>query len=334
MPGESEPKNDEKKPIEAPVETPVEAVEVSKSKESEILSRVLSKTGEDLIPWEKTKLPSMGIYYDGAIPNGEVEVRAWGIQTDKILATQRLAQTGQALDYVIKNCVRLPNEFDHMNLLIGDRVFLLYYLRGITYGNMYEFLVECSDENCPNVWTETYDLNLLSSTIMNPNPAIGDEPFQVTLPYMSKLASKEMDEKIDFWVGVRLLRGYDLAAIMQQRRIGRKIRPTARARARNRAKSIKSSAPSKQELDESVSENLRMVITEVLNDRNSSTIENLVSKMHAADTATVREFLRDNSPGIETSIEVECSECGNNMVMDLPITESFFRPTGPGGIGE
>jgi len=310
------------------------SAKTDKTKEQEILSRVLAKTSEDIIPWEKTVLPSLGVYYDGQIPNGEVEVRAWGINTDKILATQRLAQTGQALDYVIKNCVRLPNEFDHMNLLVGDRVFLLYYLRGITYGNMYEFLVECSNEDCTNVWTETYDLNLLASTIMRPNPELGSEPFKVTLPYMSKLASTEMGEKINFWVGVRLLRGYDLAAIMQQRRIGRKIRPTARARARSRAKAVKSSAPSKEELDQSVSENLRMVIVEALGDRGPATIENLVNKMHAADTATIREFLRDNSPGIETSIEVECGECGNNMTMDLPITESFFRPTGPGDSGE
>jgi hypothetical protein len=275
------------------------------------------------------------MYYAGAIPNGTIQVRAWGIQTDKILATSRLAQSGKALDYVIKSCVRLPEDFNHMNLLVGDRVFLLYYLRGITYGNQYEFLVECNNEQCENVWTEIYDLNELASTIISPNADLGDEPFKLTLPYLSKMASKEMGAPVDFWIKVRLLRGYDLAGIMQQRRVSRKLRPTARTRQRQQAnKAPQAGAMSQEELDETISENLRMVIVEVMGDKNAMKISKLVDNMHAADTATIREFLRDNSPGIETTIEVECSECSQSQTMDLPITESFFRPTGPGGSRE
>lgn len=301
---------------------------VDQGRDKNILDKILTKPAEELIPWEPCKLPSLGLYYGGIIPNGEVQVRAWGIHTDKILATTRLAQTGKALDYVIQNCVQLPDGFDHMNLLIGDRVFLLYYLRGITYGNMYEFLVECNNEKCSNVWTEEYDLNQLASTVVHPNPELGSEPFKVSLPYLSKVASAQMKEDIDFWVKIRLLRGYDLSAIMQQRRIGKKLRPTARARARTQKARPEGQPMTTDDLDESISENLRMVITEVMGDGDPNKIQQVVDTMHAADTATIREFLRNNSPGIEATIEVTCSECGNTMAMDLPITESFFRPTG------
>ena len=114
--------------------------EPKKEQKKNLLDEILSKPKGSLIPWEKVKLPSSGVYYDGQIPNGEIEVRGWGIQTDKILATARLAQTGQSINYIFMNCIRIPNEFDHMNLLVGDRMFLLYYLRGITYGNEYEHI--------------------------------------------------------------------------------------------------------------------------------------------------------------------------------------------------
>jgi len=317
---------EQEKPQEEPKEEP-QTSEPTEDQQSDqaVLDDILSKPSDSLIPWEKVTLPSGGVYYDGKIPNGEIEVRGWGIQTDKILATSRLAQSGQSLNHVYKNCIRLPDEFDHMNLLVGDRMFLLYYLRGITYGNEYEFLVECGDEDCGHAWPETYDMNLLAKTITGPNPDIGLEPFKVVLPYFSEYAKRE------FWVKIRLLRGYDLDAIIGQKRVSRKMRSGIRSRSKaTRTKSTMSA----DSLDKTIEDNLRMVIVEAMGDRERRKIDQLVSKMHAKDTATIREFLRDNTPGVDASIEVECPECSNVITMDLPITESFFRPSGPGGPGK
>lgn len=289
-----------------------------------LLDKIISRPTEDLIPWESVALPSCGVYYDGKIPNGIVEVKAWGIQTDKIMATTRLAQTGKSIDYVLKSCVRLPNDFDHMNLLVGDRTFLLYYLRGITYGNEYEFLIECSNEDCGNAWTEIYDLNDLASTIIKPKTELGPEPFKVVLPNFTKMVNSE------FCIHIRLLRGYDLSAMMSQKRMQKKLNPSARTRARTH----KAIVAKDESFDETVEENLRLVITDAMGDNDPDKIERLVERMHAVDTATIREFLRDNSPGIETSIKVTCPECNTQMTLDLPITESFFRPTQRKRIGE
>jgi len=295
-------------------------------KEASVLDEILSKPADSLIPWESATLPSQGVYYDGKIQGGAIEVRGWGIQTDKILATTRLAQSGQSINYVLENCVKLPNEFDHKALLVGDRTFLLYYLRGITYGNEYEFLIECTDEECGHVWTDSYDLNLLARTITGPNTEIGLEPFKVNLPYFSEIMDTEV------WVNVRLLRGYDLDAMTRRRRMERKLRPTARVRAKNRARGQKK--VSKEVIDQTIEDNLNLIIVDVMGDNNRRKIEQFVSKMHAKDTAVIREFLKNNSPGIDPSIEVTCPECDTVITMDLPITESFFRPTVPGGNGE
>jgi len=71
-------------------------------------------------------------------------------------------------------------------------------------------------------------------------------------------------------------------------------------------------------------------MVDAMGDKSPDKIEKFVERMHAKDTATIREFLKENSPGIDTSIEVTCPDCGNTMTMDLPITESFFRPTESG----
>jgi len=233
------------------------------AEQKSLLDDFLSRPTEQLIPWESIKLPSEGVYYGGAVPNGTVEVRAWGIQTDKILATPRLAQTGKSFDYILKSCVRLPNDFDHLNLLVGDRIFMLYYLRGITYGNMYEFLVECSKEECGKTWTESYDMNTLRSTIIKPNPDIGLEPFKVVLPFVSEQLKQE------FWVSIRLLRGYDLNAMMNQKQIKRTLRPTARVRSRT---TRMPQVEELQTLDKTIEENLRMVMVDAMGDKSPDKI--------------------------------------------------------------
>ncbi|MEE8578022.1 MAG: hypothetical protein V3T31_12265, partial [candidate division Zixibacteria bacterium] len=114
---------------------------------TDLLDQVLNIDEDEFIPWEDITLPSHGAYYKGGIPNGIVRVKAMGIHAEKILATQRLAQSGQSIDYLFRRCVQFPKvdgkEVDPADLLAGDRIFLLYVLRGITHGNIYEFMLKC-----------------------------------------------------------------------------------------------------------------------------------------------------------------------------------------------
>jgi len=279
-----------------------------------LLEEIISMNEDDFIPWEEVTLPSRGEYYSGRIPGGVVRVRAMGIHADKILATQRLAQTGQSIDYLFKYCVQLPDEFDQSDLLSGDRIFLLYVLRGITHGNIYEFLMKCP--NCGTNAVQQYDLNELAQTITFPDSSLGDEPFKIVLPYMSEVLGREV------WVKVRFMRGRDVSTIAGRQKFNKRVR---------------SGAPNKQQrqivIDQTVTENLSLVITafgganaegEV---RSRASIKALVDRMHAKDTATIRQFLKESSPGIDTTIMVECPDCAAEFRAELPITESFFRPT-------
>jgi hypothetical protein len=290
------------------------------SPELDALEKVLAMPEDQVFPWEEVVLPSEGYYYDNAVPGGRVQVRPMGIFADKILATQRLAQSGQSLDWLFRKCVKFPvGDFNPLNLLAGDRIFLLYYLRGITHGNNYEFIVRCTNEDCGQTHTSEYDLNQLQRTIIKPKYSLGTEPFKIVLPHMSKLS------KTDFWVKVRLLRGYDMQQMLTGRKVFKKIQATGR-----NASDKNFIANSEVDTDQTLEDNLNMLIIEAMGSTDKVKIKNLVSKLHSSDTATIREFIKDNSPGIDTAIAVTCPSCSQEMRMELPITESFFRPKAAG----
>ena len=283
-----------------------------------LIDEIIGMNQDSFIPWEEISLPSRGMYYGGKLPGGLCRVRAMGISDDKILATQRLAQTGQSIDYLFRHCVQLTDGMDPLDLLNGDRNFLLYYLRGITHGNNYEFMIKCP--NCGMSSLTTYDLNELAKTIQPPKPELGDEPFKVILPYMSQAMNKEV------WVKIRFMRGRDVSAIADRQRFQKKVRAT-NAKQRDVV------------IDQSLTENLSLVIVrfgaaDMTGEVSDATkIRAMVDRMHAKDTATIREFLRTNAPGIDTQIEIQCPECAYDFKTDLPITESFFRPTSTGASG-
>ena len=288
----------------------------------QMLDAVLSK--DEIIPWETCVLPSLGIYYkdkDGKslVPDGVVQIRAMGIYADKILATARFAKSGTSLDWLFRKCVKISGDLDPLDLLVGDRVFLLYYLRGITYGNDYDFFVTCSDPDCAKRSEQHYDLNDLVKTVIRPNSDIGDEPFKMILPYLSEYTGSE------FWIKVRLVRGRDTQSMVMRRNVSNLMRPRS-ARAKSEPEAQLSVSGVNESIDDTVSQNLNLVITEVMGSKDRGKIEKLVEKMHSRDTAEIREFLRKNSPGIDTQVVVTCKHCDAEMTLDLPITESFFRP--------
>jgi hypothetical protein len=293
--------------------------DVGKGDSPEDFLRDLLSTPEDrLIPWEECVLPSNGLYYGWQ--DGTIFVRAMGQTAEKVLATQRLAQSGQSIDYLFRECVRFPEGFQPEDMLIGDRVFLLYFLRGITHGNMYEFAITCTNQDCQRISTHSYDLNELATTIQWADPALGAEPFKITLPYLTKATGR------DVYVGVRFLRGSDANDILNKRKTRKKMfaRPGG---VRTRGRNPLESRQEVQTVDDSLSENLEKIILHVMGVNDPVMIRQFIGKMHAQDTATIREWLKEHTPGIDTTISVSCPDCAHEFTVELPITEGFFRPS-------
>jgi hypothetical protein len=278
-----------------------------------ILDAILKTPEDQLIPWEECALPSNGMYYGWA--DGVVKVRAMGQTAEKVLATQRLAASGQSIEYLFRECVKFPDEFDPIDLLIGDRIYLLYYIRGITYGNMYEFAYTCPNTECSVISTHAYDLNELSNTVIPSKPEMGFEPFKIQLPYLSKVTGS------DVYVGIRFLRAGDANEILNKKKSIRNAN-----QARSSKKNPFERKRKQDDLDETITENLEKLIVHVMGSTDQAKIKAFVGKLHAQDTATIREWMKDNTPGIDSSIELECPECAQQFSIELPITETFFRP--------
>ena len=282
----------------------------------DIISRA---TPDQLIPWEETTLPSKGMYYGWT--SGVISVRAWSSKIDKILATARLAQTGQSIDYMIRECCRFPDGFDVQDMLVGDQIYLLYYLRGITHGNEYEFMTACPNEQCQQTAVHSIDLNDLVETIKWADESLGSEPFQVNLPYLSKSTGR------DIFASIRFLRVRDSSNIQRAKKARNIIGGSARARVkpRDRMQQVDTSGM-EVALDDVVTQNIETVIVDIMGVTDRFKIKSIVNKMHSSDVAVIREWLTDNSPSMETMVEMQCNSCGETHRAMLPITESFFRP--------
>jgi len=310
--GKGKPMANEKEiPVDplAPVNAPKIALPPGALTPQQIFDKIQTSK-EELIPWEEVTLPSLGLYYGGALPDGKVYVRAMSMQDDKVFATQRLAQSGQTIDYILRHCVKLPDGFDTANMIIGDRHFLLFYLRGITYGNEYEFAVKCPDADCGASSVHKYDLNNLAQKIRRAKRELGPEPFRVLMPFMSEQFKQEV------WVSVRFFRGGDITAAMNKQRNVRRV-------------------GGRVGVNELVAENIAMAIVDFMGEKkDAASIRNMVDNLHGIDSATLRQFFNDYAPGIDTIIDLECPTCGNQFRVDLPITENFFRSSGARRAGE
>jgi hypothetical protein len=150
---------------------------------------------------------------------------------------------------------------------------------------------------------------------------MGTEPFKVVLPHLSEHVGQE------FWVKVRFLRGRDVMDFLgsnsplQQKR----ARSKKRLNRQEAADHIKNRGAN---VDETLERNINRIIVEAMGVTDRRKIKKLVDRMHSSDIAVLLDFLTENTPGIDNSIETECGnpQCDAILNVPLPITDEFFRP--------
>lgn len=328
------PNKDEKlEPLPETEAQKILAREQEERRQSDLLSELVDHVSEDnYIPWETVTLPSKGAYYGDKMPDGRLEVRPMGVDVDKLLTNQRLIENGSLPSRIVQTCTRLPEDFDIREMLAGDFNFLLYYLRGITHGNSYEFMSECPFCKTKNMYD--FDLSKLAETIQGPNPEYPEEPMKVALPKLSETFSKKHGIKMEVSALVRLIRVDD---IMKMSRPGNDkiFDPVNRGRARVRKKGKGKNKTQIQNagLDTSqlYQDNMkRQIVGFVIGDEsfNDSRIHEVIDQLHQRDAATIRDFIDEISPNVDTSLEVTCQneECNRETTIMLPWSENFFRP--------
>jgi hypothetical protein len=93
--------------------------------------------------------------YTFTLPSGtEIELREMTGAEESLLTNRRLMKDGEAVNQVLKNClVRLADKTDItpkdvLDLLSGDRLFILVKIRQISFGDEVDLALTCPNRDC------------------------------------------------------------------------------------------------------------------------------------------------------------------------------------------
>ena len=246
-------------------------------------------------PAEKVLLPSKGLLYkdvtdDEDLLQGYIKIRPMTLNEEKILTTTRLVKTGQAIELVFRNCIK--SNIDPRDLLSSDRLFLMFWLRGISYGHQYTFTLRCPSATCGRQFKYTIDIS--KQPIKEIDPDIS-EPIELELPKTKAI------------IYYRLPRGRDEE---QLRRLEEK-------------------AVGFNDIDNTTTERLKILIERIITPDGSELPKEqwdaFLNSLIAYDSAYIRQDMISKDAGIEPIKNVICPYCDEQFEEDIPITVDFFR---------
>jgi len=244
-------------------------------------------------PAIQVEIPSHGFLYVGKvndpdIANGVIKIRQMTLKEEKILTTDRFVQDGRALDMILENCIKSP--INPYELLSSDRVYLLFYLRGMSYGLDYDFAVKCY--HCGFNFEQTVSINKLEIAEWEIAP---EEPIVITLP-MSK-----------FIVKAHYMRGRDEQRLTEKARELRNINQS----------------------DTAASDSISLLIDEITTDEGEilgpRDKEDFINNMVGGDADYFRETMNDLDCGLKPLKHIFCPKCQGELEFSVPLGRNFFR---------
>ena len=239
--------------------------------------RVKADFGLD-IPVELIPLPSMGLVYPATSSlcgKDAIEIKAMTAKEEDILTSRALLKKGTVISELIKSCV-LDKNINTSDLLVGDRNALMVAIRITGYGPEYETEVEC--EECATKTPHTFNLGELPIRRLELTPVeTNTNLFEFVLPYSKKT------------VKFKFMTGRDEEEIMLTQEKQKKL-------------SISS--------DSTITTSLQYTIVSVDGVTDRSKLANFVRAMPARDSLALRNFIRDNEPGVIMKQAASCSNCG------------------------
>jgi len=244
---------------------------------------------------EMVVLPSKGRLYkqvtnDVDILNGQIQMYPMTVKDEEILSTSRFLKSGAATRMVIDNCI--ASDIEARDILLYDSNYLLFFLRGISYGNDYKFKLKCSNSSCGMEFDHTVKIDELNFEEL-PDEVV--EPFVVELP--------KSKYKVTF-VLPRLAHSEEIYN-----------------RNRKRKKST-------SDADQRMVDNL-IVTTIKITDPNGEEVsmgdwEEFYESLIGMDRAELNEKA-DFSTGVDTLDGVVCPYCESDFSGTIPIGVDFFR---------
>ena len=245
---------------------------------------------ESKFPTELIDLPSQGKVYpkDSPLSEGKIEVKYMTTREEDILMSENLIKKGVVIDRLLDSLI-VSKGVKQQDLVLGDKNAVLVAARILAYGP--EYTVEIANPNNPQQKVDhTFDLTKCPFKELPKNVDYSDNSFEFTTPVTKT--------KLKF----KLLTGRDEELIN---------------------KDVEQSA--KVGYDSGISTRLRYMITEVDGDSKQETINEFSQNMLARDSMSLRNLVRDITPDIDLTSEIEIG--GETVSVSIPLTVEFFWPS-------
>jgi hypothetical protein len=246
------------------------------------------------IPTEIVPLPSNGVAYAPPHPfhrQDMVEIKAMTAKEEDILTSRALLKKGTVITELIKSCL-VNRNVEPTTLLAGDRNALMIAIRITGYGAEYDAEIECPE--CEAKSKHVFDLTALPVKRLELEPtSVGVNEFMFLLPYTKKR------------VAFKFMTGADEEEIMVMKDRQKKL-------------GMRNDAVVTTQLLHSI------ISIDGINDR--SKIATFVKSMPARDSLALRNYIKDNEPGIMMTQECACESCGHVEEVSMPIGVSFLWP--------
>lgn len=253
---------------------------------------------------EEVPLPSKGKFYPEGHPfhNKEtVAIRAMTAREENILLNQSYVKSGIVIEKLIEAC--LVDDVDVSTLLSGDRNALMVWVRLVGYGADYETEFTCP--SCGEKQQYTFDLNYLDVNEPKHDPIQEGLPeFEYTLPKLGR--------KIRFRIST-----------VKDERNAQEMQKQAERLKKTRGINIAE--------NNLATNSLKYVITAVEGKEGNfitdkSALSRFVDYIPARDAHALREYMRACQPDVDMGHWVECSNCGHEGRITMPIGQTFFWP--------
>ena len=247
------------------------------------------------VPQEIVPLPSNGKVYpqESSLHGAEtVEIRAMTAREEDILTSRALLKKGTVITELIKSCM-VDRSINTLDLLSGDRNALMVAIRVTGYGAEYAVELECNE--CGVKSPHEFDLGALPIKRLEIEPVLqGHNLFEFKLPYSGKVV------RFKFMTGRD---EEDMATLAEkQKKLG---------------------LPS----DANVTTGLLYSIVSIDGIDDRAKISNFVKMMPARDSLALRNYTKDNEPGIIMKQETSCSACGHSEEVSMPLGVTFLWPS-------
>jgi len=256
--------------------------------------RVKADFGLD-VPQEVVPLPSGGKVYstNSSLFGAElVEIKAMTAREEDILTSKVYLKKGTVITELIKSCL-IDKSINALDLLSGDRNALMIAIRITGYGAEYETEMECPE--CSVKSPHSFNLGALQINRLELEPAAsGQNVFEFFLPYSKK------NVKFKFMTGRD---EEEISAINE------------------RQKKLALGS------ENSVTTNLLHTIISIDGTEDRVKISNFIKSMPARDSLALRNYMKDNEPGINMKQETTCNACGHTDEVNMPLGITFLWPS-------